>query len=335
MTNNIKLSANEIPFNLPDQLKEKVNQRINNIEFNRYPDENAVQLKEEIAKYTGVPTKNIVVGNGSDELLLLNILAFTTQKKKIVIPVPTFSMYEYYARESRADVVKVNRKDNLSLDWDRIFDLNKCRSVGMYIFCSPNNPTGETLDFNKLERLLKETDKLVIVDEAYYEFAGETIIDLINKYSNLIVIRTFSKAFGLAGLRVGYLAACESLVQRLEEVRSPYNVNAVSQQIACLTLQHSDSFKNIWKKIKNERTVLYKKMKSIEGVTPYPSEANFISFKTRYPEKDVFTRLKSSGISIRFLSNLPVCGDLLRVTVGTKEENQNFIDALGKICEEG
>ncbi|MGM0436741.1 MAG: histidinol-phosphate transaminase [Bacillota bacterium] len=328
-----KLDANENPYTLPLKIREEIENGIKGFQFNRYPDSKAKKLKKKIANYTGLDSKNLLIGNGSDELLLMIMTKFVAPDKKAVLVNPTFGMYEFYANMVGKGSYDLNLNKDFSIDWNKLAKYSKKDDTAITVLCSPNNPTGNLLDFNKLENFIKNTDNYVLLDEAYYEFCGKTLIDLVKKYNNLIVTRTFSKAFGIAGLRIGYLAADSKVIDKIKTVKSIYNADRFSQKIATLVLDEIDEFKKIWKTIRKNRKEIYKQLSETDKVRPYKSEANFILFNTEVPEKEVYFALADRGIQIRFLENLEILGDSLRVTVGTEIQNEKFIYNLKEILD--
>lgn len=333
----IKLDANENPYSLPGNLREKIEKVAGQLPYNRYPDKRVYSLRQEISRYIDMPYRRIMVGNGSDELLLMLIMAFAGRGEKVVITRPSFTMYQFYAKAVGADLAAIDVKSDLSLDWQRFREEAAADNRGIIIFCSPNNPTGHVPRRDKLEQLIKTTDKIVVVDEAYYEFCGKTVIELTETYSNVVVTRTLSKAFGLAGLRVGYLIGNNDIIERLEEIRSPYNADSFSQECARLVLEQSSQFEKYWQKIIKERDTLFRSLNEMAGITPYPSEANFIMFNSIDPqvisEKAIYQQLKERDVLVRYLPQLPVTGDTLRVTAGKPEENKCFLKELKNVLK--
>lgn len=323
-----KLDANESPYNLPLKIRKKIKNEIKGFQFNRYPDSKAKKLKSKLANYTGLTSDNILIGNGSDELLLLIMQTILDPAKKAVLLKPTFGMYEFYADMVGSGSYNLSFNSDFSVDWDLLYKYSQKEDSAITVLCSPNNPTGNIIDIDKLKKFIRETDNYVLVDEAYYEFCGKTLIDLVLKYDNLLVTRTFSKTFGIAGLRIGYLACSKKIINELEKIRSPYNADSFSQKIATTVLDEIDEFKQIWQKIIKSRQKLYQNLLNINKVTPYKSAANFILFNTEIPEYEVYQALVNRGIKIRFLQELENLGDSLRVTIGTKKQNKKFIKNL-------
>ena len=211
-----KLDANESPYNLPLKIRKKIKNEIKDFQFNRYPDSKAKKLKSKLANYTGLTNDNILIGNGSDELLLLIMQTILNPAKKAVLVKPTFGMYEFYADMVGSGSYNLSFNSDFSVDWDLLYKYSQKEDSVITVLCSPNNPTGNIINIDKLKKFIRETDNYVLVDEAYYEFCGKTLIDLVLKYDNLLVTRTFSKTFGIAGLRIGYLACSKKIIKELE-----------------------------------------------------------------------------------------------------------------------
>ena len=331
MKKKCKLDANESPYPLPEKIRRKIQKGLGEFQFNRYPDSKAEILKKKIADYTNLKKEKILVGNGSDELLLMIMTAILSPDKKAVISQPTFGMYSFYADMIGGGEYELNLKNDFSINWPEVKKYSKKDDTELIVFCSPNNPTGKLIDSKKLEEFIKSTDKYVLLDEAYYEFSGKSLINFVKKYDNLIVTRTFSKAFAIASLRIGYLAAQKNIINKLEDIRSPYNSDRFSQETACLILDEVDSFKEQWEIIKGNREKLYNELKNMNGIKPYKSQANFILFNAEKTEKEIYLGLSAKKVNIRFLENLALLGDSLRVTVGTERENERFLSNLKMI----
>lgn len=322
----IKLDANENPFDFPPQVKEYIWDSLNNGRFNRYPDPTAKQLRMELSRFTGVPAEGIIMGNGSDELILNLMLTFGTGKE-VLIASPTFSMYRIHAQVAGARWREVPRRANFELDTEALAGAAAGPEVNIIFICSPNNPTGNAVSPGDIEELLGNTSALVVVDEAYIEFGGESCAGLLTGNPNLIILRTFSKAFGLAGLRVGYLLAHPEVVEELMRIKQPYNLNTFSQIVAGAALKYSDAFTRQVELIRKNRDVLLEELKSIPGVEVFPTAANFILFRTPLAAREVFKGLLDNGVLIRDVSG-PAMEKCLRVSVGTREENDNFLEKL-------
>ncbi|MFZ5647615.1 MAG: histidinol-phosphate transaminase [Bacillota bacterium] len=324
----IRMDANENPHDFPDEVKEYIFAQIGPQFFGRYPDSSAYGLVSDLAGYYGVEKERILVGNGSDELILNIMLAFGVGRK-VFIASPTFSMYGIHARVAGAVPVNVPRGGNFEVEVDGMLKAAG-DDTGVIIICNPNNPTGNATDPQDIEKIARSVKSLVVVDEAYMEFGGVSSIPLLERHPNLLVMRTFSKAFGLAGLRVGYLLASREVVSELRRIKQPFNVNSFSQAAARAALEFSELFQERIKRILGDRADLDRRLKEIPGVKVYPSVANFLFFSTEKPAEEVYRRLLDERVMIRFI-RVPGRGDFLRVSVGTPHENDVFIDKLMSI----
>lgn len=315
--NAIFLDANENPFNTG---------------YNRYPDPLQTELKKKISEIKEIPADHIFLGNGSDEAIDLITRAFCEpQQDNIMVLPPTYGMYKVSADIQNIETIEVNLTGDFQLDTDSI--LNAVTSQTKMIFvCSPNNPTGNTINSNDIRTLLDRFAGFVIVDEAYGDFAAvpsitKTLSDYLNR--NMIVMQTFSKAWGLAGIRLGMLFASTDVVNTLNKIKLPYNLNKLTQEFAIKALQKNIAKKNTWiSELVQQREILrysLAKFGFIEKV--FPSEANFFLIKVKNP-LDVYTYLVNKKIIVRDRSKVALCKGCLRITVGTKQENERLIDEL-------
>jgi len=330
----IKLDANESPFDLPQSVKDTLAAEIvSGLSFNRYPDTDAHCLREKLALKFGLDKNQFMVGTGSDELLQIIINAYVGKNDTVLCPYPSFGMYSVFARIAGGVPVDVALDENFNYDLDRFFyDIRKYAPKIVFL-CSPNNPTGNMIDKSDVFMLLKEFNGVVVLDEAYAEFSGISLIHELSEHSNAIVLRTFSKAFGLAGLRVGYLAACKELTDDLYRVKPPYNVSDFSQRAACIMLDHTAEIERRVSEIIMSRQKMFISFENIAGLKPYPSQANFILVKFEDARK-AYNRLLESGISVRNFSSNSLLGNHLRFTVGAQHENDKVIDVLKDIALE-
>lgn len=327
----IKLDANENPYDFPGEVLEQVLKEVGGREFSRYPDAAAERLRQSLAGYTGVSIAKIMAGNGSDELIL-NIMLTFGAGGELAVAAPTFSMYGVHGQIAFTRKVEVSRRPDFSIDTEAIKIAASRPEVRVVVICTPNNPTGTATPPEEIEDILKNTGAIVVVDEAYGEFGGESCIPLLDRYPNLIVLRTFSKAFGLAGLRVGYLLADEQVISQLLKVKQPYNLNTFSQAAARVVMENLPPFRERIKKILAERDNLYAELAALPGVEVFPTRANFILFRTPLPAEKIYQGLLQRGILIRNVEG-PALARCLRVTVGTAEENRSFIDKLQEILK--
>ena len=328
--NVIKMDANENPHPFPAEVVNNLFAAINSDDFIRYPDPLGTELKAKLSQVTGQPPENIVLGNGSDELIQLILQTFGGPGRRVVIPVPTFSMYRIYGEISGTIPVEVPRDENFGLVIDELLAEMKHPDTRVTFIASPNNPTGNCAPIHQIRELVQQVQSLVVVDEAYINFGGETCLPMLKEYPNLVILRTFSK-IGLAGLRVGYLVANRDVTLELSKIKPPYNVNNVSQKAACAVMDNWQLFREQIVKIASERARLVEGLHKIPGVKVYPSQANFILFTVPAPPAEVHQRLVKSGILIRCgLGNTHGLENCLRVTVGTKQENDLFLEKLNE-----
>jgi histidinol-phosphate aminotransferase len=241
-------------------------------------------------------------------------------------------MYGLHGRVALSREIKVPRLEDFSVDVKSLIRMSAGPEVKIVVICNPNSPTGNATPLDKIEEILANTNAVVVVDEAYGEFGGESSIPLLSRYSNLVVLRTFSKALSMAGMRVGYLIAGGPVVTELLKVKPPYNVNTFSQIAAMAVLDYLPLFQDRVKKIVAERERLFSEMARLPGIEVFPTETNFILFRTTLPSKKVYESLLEHGILIRYLED-PALTRCLRVTVGTERENETFLEALSNIVK--
>lgn len=306
-------------------------------EINRYPDSDAERFKEEIGEYVGVDVENIITGNGSSEMIELVMKTFIEGGDKILSFVPTFSMYGIFSKIYGAEFIGIDgqspsktmdSQDDFSLDINLLISRAKEINPKLILVCNPNNPTGYLISKDDIKKLLENTNSLVVVDEAYIEFAEGSMEDEIKNYENLIVLRTLSKALGLAGIRLGYMIANKEIINTINRIKSPYNLNSLSQVFGIMALKKKNIISEYVENVKIKRERLYIELQEM-GVKVYPSSANFIFFYSEI--EDLSGKLGEDGILIRNFS-----GDLknyYRVTVGNEYENNEFIKSLKEILK--
>ncbi len=309
------LDANENPYN-------------NGV--NRYPDPYQSELKKELAKIKGVSPKNMVLGNGSDEVLDLLFRAFCEPKQdNVVVTSPSYGMYKVLANLNNVELKDVLLEEDFSLNADKILEAVN-ENTKMILLCSPNNPTGNVIDFEVIEKLLINTNCLVVIDEAYIDFSTKvSCIEKLSKYKQLVVSQTLSKFYGMAGIRLGMCFASEEIISILNRIKPPYNVNSLTQNKAIEILKsNNDGYKN---EVIEQRELLRASLAKLQFVVRvYPSEANFILIKTT-DANGIYNQLIRKQIVIRNRTKEPLCENCLRITVGTLEENQLLIAALKEI----
>lgn len=331
--NVIKLDANENPYPFPQEVKEKIYQEFNQIDMNRYPDPQSLRLREAIAKYTDLAKEEIIVGNGGDEVLQMLMLAFTGEGDEVLIAPPTFAVYKIAAAIAGAKTVEVPLNEDYSIDLEALLARVEQEKTKVTVLCTPNNPTGNLVSNEIVEAVCQRARGIVLVDEAYYEFGQETAKELIKKYNNLVLLRTFSKAFGLAGLRVGYILADKEVITQLNRVKMAYNMNSFSQTAARVVIENIQYFQPLIDKIIDARSWLSSELAQIPGIKVFPSRANYIFVRVEGDAADIHHQLVAEGVLVRFLGNGPGAVNCLRITIGQKEENQLLIEKLKKVME--
>ena len=299
------------------------------VNYNRYPDPLQAALKEKISQIKGLPPKNIFLGNGSDEAidLLFRVFCEPGSDNVIILP-PTYGMYEVCAEMNNVELKKIPLTNRFQLNLDAIEESIDSHTKIIFV-CSPNNPTGNSINRNDIEVLLNNFDGLVVIDEAYINYAKQkTFITELTEYPNLVVMQTFSKAWGLAGLRLGMAFAGLPIINYLNKVKYPYNINLSTQQLALEALEGIVRVNNWVKTTVEQREWLTEKLAVLPFTeTVYPSDANFILVKMK-DAVAVYTYLAAKGIIVRDRSRVILCDDCLRITVGTPEENQQLINEL-------
>lgn len=297
--------------------------------FNRYPDPLQWQLKQQISKIKGIPPQNIFVGNGSDEVIDLAFRIFCEPKKdNVIVCPPTYGMYKVCANINDVEVREVLLTENFQLDAAGILSSVDENSKLLFI-CSPNNPTGNDLDRLDIESLLNNFPGMVIIDEAYINFSMQkSFIRELTEYENLIVMQTLSKAWGLAGLRLGLAFASEKLIDLLNKVKPPYNINHASQAIAIKALENIQQVNENIRNIVQQRNWVHDELQQFKFVQIiYSSDTNFILVKVDDANK-LYQYLLMNRIIVRNRSKEPLCENCIRITIGTEEENRKLINAL-------
>lgn len=319
----IKLDANESKnYLMNDTLT------LNDLSLNRYPDSNANLLRKKLSAYLNVASSQIVVGNGSSEMIELMLKTFIEAGDVVLSFEPSFSMYAIYATIYYGSYIGVPSKADFKLDIDDMIDYANKYNPKLIFLCSPNNPTGQIIPQGDIIKLIKSTDALICLDEAYIEFSDESksMMSLVDQFDNLMVIRTFSKAFGLAGIRLGYLVSNQNIVNELYKVKSPYNLNAVSQSLGIYALSKIDQVNSYTDAVKKERLIVQKALSKLK-LKVYPSQANFIFFQSLV--ENLYNKLIEKDIRIRAFSDK--LKNYYRVTIGSSDENKQFIEAMKEI----
>jgi len=328
------LSANENPLSLPHEVVATIMARLPEFAFNRYPDPMAGALRTQIAEANGLDAANVLVGNGGDELIFNLMLAWGGPGRKLLTMPPTFAMYELDAHMTGTEVVEVPRRaDDFSIDEKAVFARLAEGDIDIVMVAHPNNPTGNLQPETFLIELLDATDALVLVDEAYFEFSRHTMRPHMARHPNLVILRTFSKAFSLAGLRVGYVLAHEDVVSELTKVRQPYSVDRFSQWVAGMVFRERVVFESQIQELLRQRDVVEHGLGQLPDVKVFRSEANFVLFRVDRASAVWRDLLHSYGVLVRDLSREPGLDDCLRVSIGSAADNRRFLDAMAELME--
>ena len=313
----IYLDANESPFD-------------NGI--NRYPDNKHVQLKKVISKLKNVDKNQIIFGNGTDEILDLIVRVFCNPNRdKIITLPPTYGMYDVIAKTNGVENVEIPLKNDFSIDKNEILKLSS-KTTKVLFLCSPNNPTGNSFDINDLADLIKSFNGVVVVDEAYIDFSSKkSLISLINENNNLIITQTMSKAYGMAGIRFGMGFSNEKIINYLNKIKPPYNINVLTERKALEQLNKIDQIKIGIELVFEEKKLLVACLERLEFVEKiYESDSNFIL--VRVDNADLrYNQLSEKGIIVRNRSNQYLCQNCLRITIGTENENKSLIKTLSQL----
>jgi histidinol-phosphate aminotransferase len=317
--NMVFLDANENPFNTG---------------FNRYPDPQQNRVKDILATQKEILKENILLGNGSDEVLDLIFRTFCNPSIDNIITLPpTYGMYEVLANVNAVDIIKVNLSENFQPQVDKILDSITKNSKVLFL-CSPNNPSGNSFNPIEVERLLKKFKGIVVIDEAYIDFSEQkSWLQRLEEFPNLIVTQTLSKAYGMAGIRLGICYASQEIISILNKIKPPYNVNSLTQEKAIEQLLKTSVLEHQIFAIKYQREVLEIEIEKLDFVKKiYPSDANFLLVKVDDANKR-YNQLIAKGIVIRNRTTQPLCENCIRITVGTKQENEKLIEVLQLISK--
>ena len=329
----VKLNQNENPWDAPARIKEEVLRRFAARKWSRYPDFIPASLNERLAEFARWKADGIIVGNGSNELIQALLMVTMTAGKTVLISEPTFALYRQVATVLGGEVESVSLTSDLKYDVHALQRIVEEKQPDVTIICSPNNPTGCVIEDNDLRSLLRTARGLVVIDEAYHEFAEHSVVSLLNEFENLIVLRTFSKAMAFAALRVGYLLAAPDLAREIRKAVLPYNLNALSQIAAEVAVEnYQTELCPLVSAIISERERLFVELSKIQGLAPVASKGNFMVVKSATDPKQIFADLLERDILVRDVSAYPMLNDYFRVCVGTPEENNYFLEKIHDIC---
>lgn len=325
----IRLDANESFISLPDSLRAALAKAAEKVEYNRYPDPLAEDVCKAFAAFFGLDYGLVTAGNGSDELISIIINCFADRGDKVICLSPDFSMYRFYSSLAELKVIELQKGNNLNIAADDIIKTIKAEKPRIVIFSNPCNPTGQGFSREDILKILAECNCLFVLDEAYMDFWNETVLDKVTEYKNLIVLKTCSKAFGLAALRLGFAVCDKELSLALKTVKSPFNVNSLTQEFGRIVLSDKKYLSECIENIKRSRDFLYENLKGLEKefkdrIAVLPTCTNFVLIKTSAAVR-IFEELLLQGIAVRCFNGF------LRVTAGSEKENDGFLKAFDGI----
>lgn len=327
----IKLNQNENPFDLPQELKRDLLNKFSAEPWNRYPDVFSSELTGALSKHLMVPPASIIAANGSNELMYTVMMAIVGKGTKVLIPTPTFFLYEKIVGILEGNIISVPAREDLSFDTENIIATAKKEEPALIILNSPNSPTGQMLSTDEVQRIIDETDSIILVDEAYIDFSDNPSMQpLLASSDRLIILRTFSKAYSLAGLRIGYLLSNPELCAELLKPKIPFTVNNFSASVAIQLMTQRKMIEDRITFIKNERKKLYSGLQKLDQVKVFPSQTNFLIFRTIGDSSVLFNKLMTDNVLIRDVSSYAMLKNTLRVNAGTESENTAFLNAVQK-----
>ena len=328
----MKLNQNENPNDAPVAIKEETLRRLANRRWSRYPDFIPESLHEKLAAFSSWRADGVIAGNGSNELIQALLMVTVAEGKRVLISEPTFALYRQVTTILGGEIDSVPLTDRFQFDIQRLLDKISETRPDVIILCSPNNPTGCVLEDDHLRQILRLATGLVVIDEAYHEFSEHSVVPLLSEFDNLVVLRTFSKAMGLAAFRVGYLLAAPTLVTDIRKAVLPYNLNAFSQTAAEVALElYESELSPLVEEIIKERRIIFEGLSSIEGFEPVESRANFMIVKSAMLPRRLFEEFLRRDILVRDVSGYPMLSEYVRVSVGTPKENELLLQALSEI----
>jgi histidinol-phosphate aminotransferase len=324
----IRMDTSTNPLGANPAAKEAMLECID-LDLNQYPTPYSDGLRLALADRYGLDMHHFVVGNGSDEVLDIIFKSFLEPGETVLLPYPSYSLHGYFVKINAGKVATVDLKDDFQLDAER---MNK-KQGKIVLLCNPNNPTSNTFSSKDIEALLERRDRIVVVDEAYGEYAGKSFIPDVDSHDNLIVTRTFSKAYALAGMRIGYAVSNPELAEVMQRVKIPYSLNRVSEMIAMKALQNQEFVRRGVDLVNRERVRLEKGLTAL-GFQVYPSEANFILFKSPIDHAMLVKKLSEKGVMIRDFGKNRRLENCVRTTIATREMNETLLSKLKEVLSE-
>ncbi|HEX9776291.1 MAG TPA: histidinol-phosphate transaminase [Actinomycetota bacterium] len=329
----VRLNTNECPWPPPESVLREIGARLRSSALNRYPDRDAIRLRELLGERAGWSAGGVWVANGSNEILQTLLLAFGGPERSVLLFEPTYAMHGHIAQVTGTRVIAKDVPEPWALDANEVAWTVSFEPPSITFLCSPNNPTGGACSNEVVEAALASGPGLVVVDEAYGEFSSQTALPLLAAEERLVIVRSFSKSWRLAGARVGYMLAHPWLVEAIQVARLPYHLSTPTQVVAEVAVEHATEVLSTVAEIVAERDRLAKELQRVPGVEVFPSEANFLLFRTEWPGGDLWRAMAGRGVLVRdFSAMIP---GALRVTVGTSDQNATFVETLREVLSDG
>jgi len=325
----LRLDFNENTVGCSPKVLNAIN-NIKEVEIAAYPEYS--KFKTKLANFLKIPKEKVIVTNATDEAIMVIMNAYIEKGDEIILPVPTFAMFKFYAQLTEAKIKEIPYTSNLTFPTKKLLAAIT-KKTKLIILCNPNNPTGtpiEKKDIIKIIEKAQKTDTLVLLDEAYYEYSELNNLDLIDQYDNLIIIRTFSKAYGMGGLRVGYAISNEEIIKNMLKASSPYSVNTVAITAASIALDDQDYINWYKSQVKKAKNIIYEELKKLK-IKTYPTAANFLIAKFPKRADEITAKLKEKGILVRNRSKYPLLTDCIRIGIGTVKQTKQLINTLKEI----
>lgn len=329
----IRLDANESFLSVPQEIKDGILREVDRVAFHRYPDSLAKEVSVAFADYYGIDPSWVTVGNGSDESISVIMSAFLMKGDKVLTISPDFSMYRFYASIVEAESIEFQKEEDLSISVDKLIQTAQQEQVSMIIFSNPCNPTSLGLNRDSVRQLIRSVDALVVLDEAYMDFWDQSLLEEVADYDNLIILRTCSKAFGMAAVRLGFAVANPTLTNAIKAVKSPYNSNTLTQKIGSELFRHPDILRCGIRQIVESKNKLYQDLKELESdcgekIFVYESCTNFVFIRTE-DAKEIYHFFLKRSIAVRLFPGF------LRISAGNPEENTAVVQAFRNYFQMG
>ncbi|MFQ6135510.1 MAG: histidinol-phosphate transaminase [Nitrososphaerales archaeon] len=327
----VRFDTNASPT-VPKKWLRELASKLEDIGINDYPDTSYLKFRRAVSRYIDIDPDRITVTNGADEGLDIIVKTFIDNGTDAVVSTPTYMFYKAVTQIAGGNIVSVPRREDFSDDEEDLLEAAKKDSTRIIFLCSPNNPTGNSTKRETAIRLLEESDVVIAVDEAYSEFSGKTLLDLTDRYDNLIILRTFSKAFSLAGARVGYMVASKKTIDLLNKIRPPNSLSVISLALAELALNDLETVRENIRFIVRERERCRSFLERLQRLMVYPSEANFLLLKfDEIDPEQVYKLLMQRGLVVRNVSRTPGLERCLRFSVRLPEQNDMLLDAISEV----